>query len=119
MRTSMWATLCATALALCVLNGCDSDTQIKTIEPTFGNVAGNDDVFIVGAGFKPGLTITFGKHEVKNVVIESPTRMRVKTPSGVEGKVDVVITRDDGKTFLVKNGFTYTHDTSPQKQVKE
>jgi hypothetical protein len=90
--------------------GCDSGTRIKSVEPGFGNVAGNDDVAIVGSGFKPGMVVSFGKREAKNVVIESPARIMVKTPAGVEGKVDVIITRDDGKTFALRDAFLYRRD---------
>jgi len=87
--------------------GCERGTQIKSVEPNFGNVAGKDDVVIHGSGFKEGMVVQFGKNQVKNVIIDSPNRIRVKTPSGVEGKTDVVIIRDDGKTFVLKDGFTY------------
>jgi len=94
------------------LSGCDTETRVKSVEPNFGNVAGNDDVVIVGNGFKPGsvMTVQFGKNEARNVVIDSPTRVRVKTPGGVEGKVDVIVTRDDGKTFVLRDGFVYRRD---------
>ncbi len=88
--------------------GCQSGTKITSVEPNFGNVAGNDDVVIQGNGFKPGMVVRFGKNEVKNVIIDSPTQVRIKTPSGVEGKVDVIIILEDGNTLMLKNGFTYT-----------
>jgi hypothetical protein len=89
------------------LFGCEKGTQIKSVEPNFGNVAGKDDVVIHGSGFKEGMVVQFGKNQVKNVIIDSSSRIRVKTPGGVEGKTDVVIIRDDGKTFVLKDGFTY------------
>lgn len=92
---------------VCLMMGCESGTQIKSVEPSFGNVAGNDDVVIHGDGFKPGLEVQFGKATVRSLVIDSSERIRVKTPSGVEGKVDVIIIRDDGKTFVLKDGYTY------------
>jgi hypothetical protein len=114
MRKLASAVLLAT---LTMLFGCDSDTRVKSVEPNFGNVAGNDDVIIVGSGFKPGtvMTVQFGKHEARSVVIDSPSRIRVKTPGGVEGKVDVIVTRDDGKTFVLRDGFLYRRDVASGK----
>jgi hypothetical protein len=100
----MAATFCAA--------GCESGTRIKSVEPNFGNVAGNDDVVINGNGFKAGMVVQFGKKEARGVVIDSPTRIMVKTPAGVEGKVDVTLTRDDGKTLVLRDGFTYRRDTA-------
>ena len=90
--------------------GCESGTRIKALDPAFGNVSGGDTVLILGSGFRTGMTVQFGKNEVKHVVVDSPSRMRVKTPSNVEGKVDVIVTRDDGKTFMLTKGFAYRRD---------
>ena len=110
-------TLISVSLFLLCLGatGCDKGTRIASVEPSFGNVAGGDDVVIHGSGFKEGLVVQFGKTQVKSVVLDSPSRLRVKTPSGVEGKTDVVVIRDDGKTFMLKDGFTYTRDAPAGK----
>jgi len=104
-----------TLIGIFTLIACSSGTRVERVEPNFGNVAGNDDVIIIGDGFKAGMIVQFGKHEAKGMIIDSPTRMRVKSPSGTEGKVDVIITRDDGKTFVLKEGFSYQHDKTPNK----
>lgn len=102
-------------LISCLLAACHSGTRIDRVEPNFGNVAGNEDVIIVGDGFKPGMVVFFGKHEAKQLIINSSSRMQAKTPSGVEGKVDLIITRDDGKTVILKDAFTYQHDKTPAR----
>lgn len=94
------------------LAACESPMRV---EPNFGNVAGNDDVIVHGQGFKAGTVVFFGKREAKNVVIESPQRITVKTPAGVEGKVDVTIQRDDGKSVVLRDGFTYRRDAPSGK----
>jgi hypothetical protein len=113
MRTVVPAILLLAAS--CFVTGCESGTKITGVDPNFGNVAGNDDVVVEGSGFKEGMVVQFGKNQTKHVVIDSPSRLRVKTPSGVEGKTDVVIIRDDGKTFVLKDGFTYTRDAPTGK----
>lgn len=100
------------ALLAVATAGCESGTSIKSVEPGFGTVAGNDDVVIHGSGFQPGMTVQFGPRQVESIIIESPTRIRAKTPAGVEGKVDVVLIREDGKTFMLKRGFTYVREGS-------
>jgi len=114
MQTSLirFLSLLALAALFVAAVACESTTGIKSIEPTFGNVAGNDDVVIHGGGFKTGMTVHFGKKQVKRVVIESPTSIRVKTPSGPEGAVDVILTDDTGKTYVLKEAFSYRSDIS-------
>ena len=112
MRALTWTLLIMASLAI---TGCESGTRIKALEPNFGNVSGGDTVLIIGSGFKTGMTVQFGKHEVKHVVVDTPSRLRVKTPSGAEGKVDVIVTRDDGKTFMLENGYEYRRDAPAPK----
>ncbi len=94
------------AIAGCQKKG----NHISEIEPNFGNISGSDDVIISGNGFKPGMTVHFGPHQASSVVIDSPTRIRVKTPSGSEGKVDIILTTEDGTSFGMTNGFEYRRD---------
>ncbi len=97
------------ALAACEKGG----DKVTAIEPNFGNISGNDDVVIVGSGFKPGMTVHFGEHQAKSVVIDTAGKqIRVKTPSGVEGKVDVIVTSEDGRTMGLPAGFTYRRESN-------
>lgn len=105
MRTIAPSLLVA-AVLLCV-SGCDKGVSVSKIEPNTGNVSGGDTVTIHGSGLKPGMTVHFGKRECQIVVIEAGRKIRVKTPSGPEGPVDVVVTDENGKTFLIKQGFSY------------
>jgi hypothetical protein len=102
-RTILFALLLATPFAACD----DGKKGIKRIEPSFGNVAGGDTVVLHGKGFKPGLSVKFGKRKARNVVIESDTKIRVKTPSGPEGKVDVFVTNQSGEVTKLSGAFTY------------
>jgi hypothetical protein len=115
LRMSKLAPAVFLTIVVMFIGACDSAPQIKSVEPSFGNISGNDDVVIVGTGFKPGIVVRFGKSEVNNLVIESNTRIKVKTPSGVEGKVDVEIIQEDGKTLVLKNGFSYMRDAPSGK----
>lgn len=111
----MRALLTLAVLATLALAACDSAPGIKSLEPAFGNVSGGDTVVIHGGGFQTGMSVQFGKHEVKHVTVQPPSQLRVKTPSGADGWVDVVVTRDDGKTFMLKKGFEYRRDAPAAK----
>jgi hypothetical protein len=95
-------------VAVAGLSGCRKGTAVTEVEPNWGNVAGKDDAVIHGRGFKAGMTVHFGKTQVTNVVIDSPTQIRIKTPSGPEGLVDVIVTDENGRTFVIKDGYRYT-----------
>ncbi|MCA9668821.1 MAG: IPT/TIG domain-containing protein [Myxococcales bacterium] len=100
--------IAAAALCFVALSGCKSEPGIKSLEPAKGNVAGGDDVIIMGAGFKRGMTVHFGKKRVANVVVEAATKIRVKSPPNKAGAVDIILTDETGQTMVLKNGFTYT-----------
>ncbi|MCC6746290.1 MAG: IPT/TIG domain-containing protein [Deltaproteobacteria bacterium] len=98
------------------LPGCESTgTGLRTVEPAFGNVAGNDDVILTGNGFGPGMTIHFGRNQVRSLIIESALRARVKTPSGPEGVVDVALTTTDGRTYVLKRAYRYRSEAQTSK----
>ena len=105
----------AGALALACLGlaatGCDSKDGVHKIEPNFGNVSGNDDVALIGKGFRPGLTVRFGTKAATHIVIESDSKVRLKTPAGPEGKVDVTIVDETGKSVSIPAAFTYRKAT--------
>ncbi|MFH1131174.1 MAG: IPT/TIG domain-containing protein [Pseudomonadota bacterium] len=87
---------------------CETKPGIKSIEPNFGNVAGGDSVLIHGNGFREGMMVQFGKKQAAGVVINSAAQtINVRTPAGEEGSVDVIVTADDGKSYVLRNGFRY------------
>lgn len=92
--------------------GCnESGMRVDSIEPPFGNVAGNDDAVISGKRFTPGLVVQFGKRMATKVVIESDSKIRIKTPAGPEGKVDVFVIDQTGKSYVLKQAFTYRSES--------
>ena len=108
MRRLCIALLLILAFALA---GCEKGgNRISKIEPNFGNISGRDDVVITGNGFKPGMTVFFGSHQATSLVIDTAKQIRVKTPSGAEGKVDVILTTEDGRTFGLPSGFEYRRE---------
>lgn len=98
--------------------GCSKDTRFTSIVPNTGTYTGGEDVVLKGANFpRGGVTVRFGGHEAQPVVMESDSRIHVATPAGEKNtNVDVQILFDDGRGFVLKNGFRYL-DNAQQRQI--
>jgi hypothetical protein len=100
------------------LYGCSNELKVSEIEPPNGAFTGGEEVVIKGNGFQPGrsgVTIKFGRREATAVAVESGDKIKVTTPAGDKSTtVDVSVVFDDGKAFLLKNGFHYV-DTTQQR----
>ncbi len=120
-RTGSWVPLFG-LLGLLVLGGLagcqDKGIRITSVMPNYGRSAGGEEVYINGNGFTPGLTVQFGQRNATGLVIESSQKLRVTTPQGPEGPVDVVIVLDDGKTVVLSKGFRYEKTTEWEKPKK-
>jgi len=84
--------------------------KVDSVEPPQGTTAGGEEISIVGAGFVPGKTqaaVFFGRKKAENVMIVSPTKIRVVTPANEKGPVDVAVNFDEGSAFKVPNAFRY------------
>jgi len=84
--------------------------KISYIFPNIGSPAGDTEVTISGTGFTEEITfnVWFGDTKAKSIQVASPTKLIVRTPSGVSGDVDVKIENDDRQEFTLKKGFQYT-----------
>lgn len=91
--------------------GCSNELKVSEVDPPNGTYMGNEEVVIEGSGFQPGrsgVAVRFGKREAQNIVVESSGKIKVTTPTGDKNTtVDVSVIFDDGKTFILKNGFHY------------
>lgn len=92
-------------------------TKIDKIEPPQGTTAGGEEITIVGDGFQPGKTqaeVRFGRKKSEIVTIASQTKIKVVTPVGDKGPVDVTVAFDDGREFRLSNGFRYVEPAENQ-----
>lgn len=111
--------LAAIVLVVGFAGACDQKggpLKVERVEPPEGIVAGGDQIYIVGSGFQPGKTqveVRFGRRKAEQVVIESGSKISVKTPAGDKGPVDVHLAFDDGSAFKLSNAFRYVQ---PQAQ---
>ena len=110
MRRTLGIFLVFGALALVI--GCQKAGALKveTVEPPQGTVGGGEEITIIGDGFQPGKTqaeVRFGRRKAENVIIASTSKIKVITPAGDKGPVDVTVAFDDGRYFKLKDGFRY------------
>jgi hypothetical protein len=105
-----------------MLGACSNELKVSDVDPPNGTFSGGEEVEIKGNGFQPGrggVQVKFGKHEAGAVVVESGTKIKVTTPAGDKNTtVDISVVFDDGKAFLLKNGFHYI-DTTQQKATMD
>jgi hypothetical protein len=103
------------ALSVACAAGCSNDLKVQEAEPEHGAYTGGEEVLIKGSGFQPGrggVRVMFGKREAGSVAIESSTKIKVLSPSGDKNTtVDISVIFDDGKAFMLKNGFKYIDNT--------
>ncbi len=104
------------------LSACSNELKVTEIEPPNGAFTGGEEVVIRGNGFQPGrggVSVKFGRREATAVAVESNDKIKVMTPAGDKSStVDISIVFDDGKAFLLKNGFHYV-DTSMQRATMD
>lgn len=101
----------AMTLAVLGLAACSNELKVSEAEPPQGTYTGGEEVVIKGNGFQPGrggVTVRFGRREAQSVAVESTDKIKVQTPAGDKNTtVDISVVFDDGKAFLLKNGFHY------------
>ena len=96
-----------------LVSGCSNETKFTKVEPNTGTFTGGEEIELQGNGFpRTGLSVRFGNKEAQPVVVESDKKIKVATPAGDKStNVDITITFDDGRAFVLKNGFHYVDST--------
>jgi len=101
---------------------CSNETGIRELEPPHGTFLGGEEIVIHGRNFpigRGGASVTFGRRAATNVVLENPNSIKVTSPAGDKNtEVDIVIMFDDGRAYLLKNGFRYLDAGDNQKVMK-
>jgi MYXO-CTERM domain-containing protein len=80
---------------------------VTSLNASSGSTSGQLQVTVAGGGFAPGATVTFGGDEAW-VLKVSATSIDLLTPPHPEGKVDVVVTNQDGQAGTLAGAFTYS-----------
>jgi hypothetical protein len=100
-------------MGVCILGlaACSNELKVSEAEPNNGTYTGGEEVVIKGNGFQPGrggVTVKFGRRDAQSVAVESSSAIKVQTQAGDKNTtVDISVVFDDGKAFLLKNGFRY------------
>src|SRR5689334_5417817 len=101
---------------------CSNETGIRELEPPHGTFLGGEEITIHGRNFpigRGGASVTFGRRAATNVVLENPGSIKVTSPVGDKNtEVDIVVMFDDGRAYLLKNGFRYLDAGDNQKVMK-
>lgn len=84
--------------------------RIFSVTPAKGDYSGGDEVIVEGEGFFDIESLFVGALPAKEVKISSNTKISAVTPSGSPGYADVTVFRNDGESFTLKNGFTFTKE---------
>jgi len=85
---------------------------VTAISPQSGPISGGTDITITGANFVDGATVSIYGIAATDVVIVSPTQITAKTPPGLAGPADVVVTNPVSLSDTLKDGFTYIYPPS-------
>jgi hypothetical protein len=97
-----------TSLAACPQGG--GALKVDKVEPPQGTTAGGEEITILGDGFQPGKTqaeVRFGRKKAEVVTIAATNKIKVVTPVGDKGPIDITVAFDDGHAFKIPNGFRY------------
>lgn len=101
---------------------CSNETGVRELEPPHGTYLGGEEIVIHGRNFpvgRGGVSVSFGRRNATNVVLESPSGIKVTSPAGDRNtEVDIVVMFDDGRAYLLKNGFRYLDAADNQKVMK-
>jgi hypothetical protein len=118
IKRALGLVLCTGAFAItaaCQQGG--GSLNVEKVEPPQGTTAGGEEITILGAGFQPGKTqaeVRFGRKKSEVVTIASTGKIRVVTPAGDKGPVDITVAFDDGRAFKLSNGFRYVEPAEGQ-----
>ncbi|GAA0137573.1 hypothetical protein YSY43_44140 [Paenibacillus sp. YSY-4.3] len=83
---------------------------ITKLIPGNGPLAGNTSIYVDGANYDPGLTVTFNGQPISFTYINS-TRIRIITPAGtVPGPVPIVLTNPTGTSATID----FVYDAPPE-----
>lgn len=83
---------------------------ISYVSPATGAADRGNEVVIVGAGFQPGVRVTFDGVAAEVSVVDS-SRIRATTPVHLAGVVDIVVTNPDGMSRSLSRAFSYLGPT--------
>lgn len=86
--------------------GASADQTVTAVEPPSGPASGGVTVHLMGSGFTPGVSVTFGGVPVEVTHVDA-TSIEVIAPQHEPGPVDVQVTDPDGRSAVAPTAFVY------------
>ena len=87
--------------------------RITEINPPTGSQKGGEAVIIKGVDFVEGVVVSFFGRPATDVIVLDPNTLRVTTPAGPLGPVNVNVRNPGEETYTDTEGFEYV-DTPPR-----
>ena len=84
-----------------------ADTQLFAVDPPLASQSGGALVKLIGAGFSPGATVTFGDQPGTAVEWHDHTVLWARVPRGEPGAVDVGVSSDGTSATALVEGLLY------------
>ncbi len=81
---------------------------LLAVEPKSGDIAGQELVMLVGAGFHDSMEVFFGQAKAAKPFVVNDHYATVETPPQWPGVVDVRIVAQDGTVAVMPDAYTYT-----------
>jgi len=82
--------------------------NIDTVTPSAGGLAGGNLVTLLGTNFRDGVSVQIGGTLASDVIRDSPTQIRFRTPSSsAAGTKTIVVTNTDGQAATKWQSFNY------------
>lgn len=89
--------------------------DLRSVEPSQGNLAGGTMVSLSGRGFVSGMTVQFGDAQATQVLVRTSRQATAVTPAATApGAVDVIVTNPDQTQSKMPGAYTYVEAADPQ-----
>jgi hypothetical protein len=75
--------------------------------PTSGTDMGGSTVTIIGGGFAPDASVSFGVLEATNTTVSDPSTIYAFTPPSPAGVVDITVENPDGGKAVLTGGYDF------------
>ncbi len=89
----------------------NAQLSVAAIVPASGSEDGGNLVVLSGAGFAPGMTVTFGGTASPSVSVLSSSSATAVTPASAAGVTDVVLTNPDASQATLAAAFEFVPET--------
>ena len=95
------------AFAYFELGVADPTPILSASTPSSGWIGGGDEILLTGASFGTNPSVRIGEQLAEVISVRNGNLIRVRTPAGESGEVDITVTTDRGLSVTLRDGFVY------------